>query len=187
MAFRRRRRTGGLRWSRRTKRGAWTGLGVQAYTVGSNQTNSYYLWDDLHSQKYGVDGKCTHQRTVVWMSFIPTVYTSNVSIAWYISPYPTDQLGNIPTSLIISPLGYDGVSAYNQHEALLERNVMSYEYKRIVGAYSASTLSTFEAGLNWQTDCKSKRKLDDTDCLMLSFASTHPGSLSFVSRTYMSW
>jgi len=182
MAIRYRSRAG-RRFTRRKRQGAWTGFLVNGYTIAANATTSWYLWDDLASQKYSLAGKGVHQRTLWWVSFIGDTGGTQPIFGWYIAKYSTDANGIVPTGMIINALGWNG-TAYNA-EPLFERDVMQWNLGRQI---TSSVLPTqYHGDLVTHGDCVAKRKLDDTDAVLFTFSSTHAGKLTFATRTYVTW
>jgi len=183
MALARRRFSAGRRFSyRRPKqRGVWTGFGVVGTTLTANTTASWYLWDDISSTRLNLPGKGVHARTLLWYTVLPIGAGNNPTMGVTLAKYPSDANGNVPTALIINPMGWDGTT-YN-FTNLFEHDLMFYDLRR----YFSGGTSTAYTDQSQHFDIRAKRKLDDTDGLLLSFSANGSVSLTFATRTYITY
>jgi len=188
MAFQRR-RTSFRRFARKKRQGAWTGIGpinLSMTTVGT--TYSVYIWSDLDSRALNMAGKGVHQRTLLWV--IPNVndLTAQVTLAMSLSVYQTDAVGNVPTGAIVPP--------YTSAASLFERSPLAWHAMEFdppvnagAGRYAGSSIA------NFSRDVQVKRKMDDTDALLLTlehglpFGGTQsiPFRVQLFARTYVTW
>jgi len=181
MALVRRRFTGRRFSSRRPKqRGVWTGFGVISTTIAANTTASWFLWDDISSTRLNLPGKGVHARTLLWWWFVPSALTPTVACT--LAKVPTDANGLPPSSLIINPMGWDGTT-FN-FTPLMEHDLMFYDIHKVM---FPSVSFTNVHDMVWHHDIKAKRKIDDTDALLLSFSANGAGQVSFVTRTYVTF
>jgi len=169
----------------RTKRnGAWTGTVVLNATLTGGTANSWYLWDDLTSQRLNLGGKGRHERTLIWMfPWGPPGGATLYGLGWHLSVFQTDASNNVPTASIVSPWAYE----------LMEKSPLDVGYRQIVAAGSSGVVDS--KLLTIERDIKVKRKLDDTDALL--FTVSQGGILNqglnssvyfgFIARTYVSW
>lgn len=170
----------------RTKRnGAWVGTVVTSATLTAGTSSSWYLWDDLTSQRLNLGGKGTHQRTLLWLMPYPNEPTTIGMLGWQVNTYQTDAANNVPLSSIVSPFD----------QALMEKSPLNIGFRAYVNGLSVVGTSQFAHLAAIEQDIRVKRKLDDTDALLLTvqlnaaWGITAPTTLrfGFVARTYVSW
>jgi len=129
-------------------------------------------------------GKGVHQRTLIWAGLAPGDQAVPIDLAVSLNVYQTDAGGNVGTNNIIRPL-FDAA-------ALLEKSPLDYTYRTWMPQTGTSW------GLNSEgsffRDCKVKRKMDDTDALLLTiewnaFSGTAAGTqrIRIITRTYVTW
>jgi len=167
----------------RTKRnGAWIGTVALNVTLTGQTASSWYLWDDLASQRLNLGGKGRHERTLIWMFPFFKQGPTPVGLGWHLNVYQTDASNNVPVSSIISP--WD--------QAIFEKSPMNVGYREIVPQAGPSV--TGHASVI-ELDVRVKRKLDDTDAILFTVSSAamlnqgYSGNtyFGFVARTYVSW
>jgi len=156
---------------------------VNNVPVTANGTYSTYVWSDLESQRLNMGGKGRHERTLLWVNWVGTAFGVQPMLAYTLAKYQTDAQNNVPASMILNPLGWDGVG-YN-FAPVAEHDLMHVDFQKVF--MPSSAYGSFEANGMWKHDIQVKRKLDDTDAIMFAFSSMVAGNLSFAFRTYVSW
>lgn len=185
MAFARRRffpRSGG-RFVRRKRQGAWTGTGVIPVTLTQNVTSSFYLWSDITSQRLNMAGRGVHQRTLLHFGISPGDITVPFHIAWSLMVHQTDAGNDVPTSALFRP--------WTDWASLAEKSPLDMGFR--TGSPNQGTSLTGNLNFSLQRDIKVKRRMDDTDALMLALefvplaGTGQTYRLWFASRTYVTW
>lgn len=154
-----------------------------SFSLTANTTSSWFVWDDLHSQKYSMPGHGVHERSLVWVMPLFTSAGVQPIIGMTLQHFQTDALGIVPSQLVISPLGWNG-TAYVELDNLFERDLMHYDVLR---AQTSSSGAQTVWDMTRRYDIRAKRKVQDTDAILISFAANSPCTLTFMVRTYMSW
>lgn len=187
MAVARRRWSGFRRTSvRRRRQGAWTGIGPVTLSLTNNVTTYLYLWSDLTSQRLNMSGKGVHQRTILNFGLVPELVGTLSVLAWSLAVYPTDNTNDVPATLVLHP--------YTQWSSLAEKQPMDMGF-RMMTASSGTGREPWSLQGNLQRDIKVKRRMDDTDALILAIQPSIvqgtdpaiPQRVQFTSRTYVSW
>lgn len=189
MAFAKRRFFPRRTVARRKRNGAWTGSSVLLVNVPAtiaDVTTSLYLWSDLDSQRLNMGGRGVHQRTIVNIALASNELGYAFALSWSLNVYQTDAANNVPTTAILAP--------HTQGAALAEKSPLDYGF-RIFTAESGSGLRPVYSGLGATRDIKVKRRLDDTDALMLTLQCyVLPPNTSALNqrvwvqtRTYVTW
>jgi len=126
-------------------------------------------------------GKGVHQRTRYWMNITPIGFnTTPVDCAWYLMKFQTDATGIVPTAMIMDPYA-DTLPLLG----LFEKELMEYQLRTLYGHFNQTT--NWSGPIFHDGDVRAKRKMDDTDALLLTFVSTAPVRISWAARTYVSW
>jgi len=172
------------RFARPKRQGAWHGVGPVQLTLTPTTATSVYLWSDLTSERLNMAGKGVHQRTLLWLGFSPGDQSVPFHFAASLNVHATDAGGNVPDDSIISP--------FSEAASLLERSPLDYAYAlfnpNVGTSFAMNTNGTFTR------DCKVKRRMDDTDSLLLTvewqpYFGTPTGTqrVHVISRTYVTW
>jgi len=157
-------------------RGAWYGT-FGAITLSSATPGvAYYLWDDVASSTFNMQGHGVHQRTLLWLQ-IATTPVIPVRLHWYVSKFTTDASNNVPTAAVFSPIP-TGVGQ------VLSKELMDYGFTDSHGT-AASDLGA----RTLVRDIGVKRKVSDTEAIMFvveaALAGADTMSIYYNSRTYM--
>jgi len=157
-------------------RGAWYGTFGIANLNSTTTGAAFYLWDDVASQTFNMQGHGVHQRTLLWIQITATPVTP-VRLHWYVSKFTTDGTNTVPPAAISSPIP-TGVGQ------VLSKELMDYGLTDSWG-----TAATDLGARTMVRDIGVKRKVSDTDALMFVIEANLAGldtlSIYYNSRTYM--
>ena len=167
------------RWAprplRKKREGAWYGGFNASQALVAGTTQAYYLWDDVATGIVGAPGKLVHERTHLTLAVNPGSFTL-AQLAWYVSQFTTDGSNNVPSAALYSP----GDTSPN----VAMKALMTRSFRWMSG--NAGTSLTAQH-LTFELDLKTRRKLDDTDALMLVLEASANMTVAFMWRTYCSW
>jgi len=150
-------------------------------------SSSVYLWSDLDSQRLNMAGKGVHQRTLLFISWLPgdVSGTTQWQYAWSVNVHQTDASNAVAPTAVIRPV-------FNW-ESLAEKSPLDMGHRLFTSNVGGSGGYPFATNLTMERDIKVKRKMDDTDALMLTMEFlplTGTGVTQRVyiaSRTYVTW
>jgi len=165
------------RVARPKRLGAWEGGRFPGIALTANVAQPYVLWDTLSSEQLNAAGRLMHRVTYLEFVLNGGSFTASAAVAWYLYVFTTDELGDVPSASIFSPL--------DATAAVARKGLMDRGFLRL----GAATLEFIQCH-NWQRECKARRKFDDTDALLLVFESSvniAAGGFDVNYRTYCSW
>jgi len=134
---------------------------------------AFYLWDDVNSSTFNLQGHGTHYRTVLWLNARYGTPAARGTLSWYLAAFTTDSGGNVPASLIYSPLG---------GQSTMIKEMMDWGMVEVT--QNAGTNLTGNFGYLFR-DIKARRRISDTDAIMLVIESTITMTIDFGARTLM--
>jgi len=152
---------------------AWNGTLQQAVPLVAGTPTAFYLWDDVNSSTFNLQGHGTHYRSIMWLTARFGSLAARASLAWYLAAFTTDGGGNVPTQLIYSPLA---------GQATMIKEMMDWGMVEV-----SPTAGTAQTG-NMQylfRDVKARRRISDTDAILLVLESTAAMTIDVGVRTLM--
>jgi len=176
-----------VRRGRRKRTGAWNG-GTFGITVPSAPASvlAVVLWEPPTSQELNMAGRGLHRYTHVTFAARPNANSGDIhNLYWYMKVFQGDQTGAVPAALVVPPADNSATFA---RMPLMLRDMDQF------GAVGSSSVT----GLDWDGsqkgkrhsfECKAKRRIDDTDSLLLVFGASTANSFTVngLWRTYVSW
>lgn len=187
MAFQRRRFSGSRRMARRRRQGAWNGDLFLQTAIPTATTTLFELWSPAVSQALNVPGHCVHQRSFI--TIMPNIYSAGATAgafawAWYVMVGPTQNTGALITSTQL------WFSPFDTNQSSWQKEVLHRGMRRNYGAGGAITpQQNGDTGVRLELDLKAKRRMSDTEMLVLAVEHTDGEDVPFdvYYRTYCSW